>query len=75
MQRQLLCSPQNPLTPLKFPQNTFPSFLGVGGIADGCRGFTAALEGGSGCKNLGLIILEVLYNLNDSMRKRRTGQQ
>lgn len=75
MQRQLLCSPQNPLTPPKSPQNMFPSFLGVGGIADGCRGFTAALESGSGCKNLGLIILEVLYNLNDSMRKRRTGQQ
>lgn len=52
----------------------FPSFLGVGGIANGCRGFTAALEDWSGCKNLGSIILEVLYKLNDSVKK-RTAQQ
>lgn len=52
----------------------FPSFLGVGGTADGCRGFTAALRGGDGCKNLGLIILEVLYNPSDSMEKDRSGR-
>lgn len=72
MQRQLLCSPMNPLTPQTHPKTR--SLLFVGWVAL-LMGFTAALRGGGGCKNLGLIILEVLYNLNDSTKKRRTRQQ
>lgn len=65
-------APLHPPDPPKSPQNTFPPFREWVALL---MGFTAALRGGSGCKNLGLIILEVLCNLSDSMKKRRTGQQ
>lgn len=57
VQRQLLCSPMNLLTPQSHPKTCFPLFLAWLALL---MGVGAALGGGGGCKNLGLILLEVL---------------